>query len=77
VSGELEQARSTTRFESQSASSTEVFEELLPGGTGDSPRNSNATASPGMGSIEQPEGYTARLLAAKKAAQKKNSEEQR
>jgi uncharacterized membrane protein/Mg-chelatase subunit ChlD len=77
VSGELEQARSTTRFESNSSTSAQALEDVLPGGSSPSPRDSSTPASPGMGSIEEPGGYTARLLAAKKAAQKKNSEDQR
>lgn len=75
VSGEMEQTRSATRFEAAEGSEPATLEDALPGAKGvetKAPQRSNTL--PGMAQKEEPGGYTARLLAAKKAAQKKQAD---
>lgn len=76
VSGELEQARSSTRFESAEPASGELLDQTLASGdrSASKPR---APAKPGIAQQEEQAGYTARLLAAKKAAQQKSDEDKR
>ncbi len=70
VSEAMEQQRATTRFEATGPAETATLEEAASGKTNlasDAPR----TAASSMASKDEEGGYTSRLLAAKKAAQKK------
>jgi uncharacterized membrane protein len=76
VSEAMEQQRATTRFEASGPVETSTLEEAASGKStlqGDAPR----TAAANMASKDEEGGYTSRLLAAKRAAQKKsgNSED--
>lgn len=76
VTGELEQARTATRFEASDSGDPAALDDALKGKTTSTPKPPGA-ASLGLGQPSQPEGYTARLLAAKKAAQKKQGDDPR
>ncbi len=71
VSEAMEQQRATTRFESTGLTETSTLEEAA---TGKSALTSEVarTAASNMASKDEEGGYTSRLLAAKKAAQKKS-----
>ena len=72
VSGEMEQVKASTRFESVQSVDTETLDQALAGKT--SPTiESKPTSSPSMAAKAEQEGYTSRLLAAKKKAAKKTS----
>ncbi len=76
VSGELQQAKSATRFESNEVADnrdTSTLDDALAGKL-PSVTSVGATSSTGMAQKEEQAGYTARLLAAKKAAKSKNSD---
>ncbi|RMF37597.1 MAG: VWA domain-containing protein [Planctomycetota bacterium] len=69
VSSEMQQAAATVRFEMDQPADPSVLQQA-----NDSPPSGSATrpeAKPSMGAAEQEEGYTSRLLAAKRAAQKR------
>jgi uncharacterized membrane protein len=71
VSEQVETARAATRFEV----TQEVDPSTLEQAAGSSPKQSTSakpTATPSMNSKDEQDGYTSRLLAAKKAAQKKS-----
>jgi len=73
VAVDVEQSRADIRFESDNAGDTSVLDEAMSG----KKQNSDTTrsASPGMTNEPEQQGYTARLLAAKKAAKRKADEE--
>ena len=80
VSGELAQARSSTRFESDGSTTVVTPAQTLGDAQGSATASSTASgskrspSSPSMAQSEEPSGYTARLLAAKKAAQSKKND---
>ena len=74
VTGEMEQVKASTRFEVDEPADTATLDEAISGKSAlDSSRPS--ISKPGMEQKQGDEGYTSRLLAAKKAAQKKSGEE--
>ncbi len=76
VSGELQQAKASTRFESSDAVDVRTLDQL----TAEAPSSlatKRSTQSPSIAQQEEQGGYTARLLAAKKAAKKKNSDDEK
>lgn len=79
VTEDVEQSRASVRFDSGSSGNiaeTSVLEEAMGAKTPDTV-SSREISGPGMGSGQEQPGYTARLLAAKKAAQKKAEEERK
>jgi uncharacterized membrane protein len=75
VSQAIDEQKSTTRFEATGPAETTTLEEALKGKTSVSQETSRAPGA-GMAQKEEAAGYTSRLLAAKKAAQKKTSNDQ-
>lgn len=76
VTGEIEQARGSTRFEAPESVSTDTLDEAGANTAGSSSRT--PPSSPSMAPSSEEAGYTSRLLAAKKAAQRKSqSDEQK
>ncbi len=81
VSGELAQAQSSTRFESDGSAPAGNSAQTLSDAQGSTASssspggNKSSTSTPGMAQSAEPGGYTARLLAAKKAAQTKKNDE--
>lgn len=73
VSGELEQAKASTRFEVSEVSDTQTLENALEAKSRPLSGNQSVTGL-GMSQPDEVQGYTSRLLAAKKAAQKKTGE---
>lgn len=75
VSGEMEQTRSSTRFEATAGSDPATLDEAISAAKGAEIKAAQRSSTlPGMATKEEPGGYTARLLAAKKAAQKKQAD---
>jgi len=75
VSEAMDQQKATTRFEATSPTESSTLEEAASGKsalTNETPR----TAASNMASKDEEGGYTSRLLAAKKAAQKKTGNNQ-
>ena len=74
VAGEMEQVKASTRFEVDEPADSATLEDAVSGKASlDSSKA--ATARPGMEQKQAEEGYTSRLLAAKKAAQKKSTDD--
>lgn len=73
VSDELENVRAATRFEVAESVDTTTVDEVNAGAASQQ-KQDRPTASPGMAQKQEQAGYTSRLLAAKKAAQKKTGE---
>jgi uncharacterized membrane protein len=71
VSEQVETARSSTRFEADTEVDLATLQDALPGRTNPA-KSEPKTAVPGLSSKDDQDGYTSRLLAAKKAAQKKS-----
>lgn len=71
VSGEMEQVKASTRFETTQSVDTDTLDQALSGKTAASTDTKSSTSSPGMATQDEQEGYTSRLLAAKKKAAKK------
>ncbi len=75
VAGEMQSAQAGTRFEAGEPADPQTLEEAAGGRNVGAPGKSAAqTAQPGMSQSTEDAGYTSRLLAAKKAAQKKKNE---
>lgn len=72
VAENVEQSRASARFESEGAGDTSVLEETM--GVTKPLTPQTRSSAPGMVGQQEQESYTARLLAAKKAAQKKIDE---
>ncbi|MEZ6135193.1 MAG: glutamine amidotransferase [Pirellulaceae bacterium] len=75
VSGEMEEVRASTRFESSGQADPDTLEQAISGKSSSSSRQSPGADSPSMTQQDDRGGYTSRLLAAKKAAQKKTGDE--
>lgn len=74
VSDELQDVRANTRFESDGTADPETLNQALSGKSPAAP-TTRATGSPSLSQKEEQGGYTSRLLAAKKAAQKKSGDD--
>jgi uncharacterized membrane protein len=74
VSDEMQDVRANTRFESDGNADPETLNQALSGKSAVAPEV-RPTSSPSMSQKEEPGGYTSRLLAAKKAAQKKSGDD--
>ncbi|MCA9133036.1 MAG: VWA domain-containing protein [Planctomycetales bacterium] len=74
ISGELQQAKAATRFEALQPAEGDSLEDAGAGQSA-SARESRPTSPPKMAQQAEQDGYTARLLAAKKAAQRKSNEQ--
>jgi hypothetical protein len=75
VTGELEQVKASTRFEVSDVSDTQTLDDALAGKKAVA-REKSASTGPGMSQPTEQEGYTSRLLAAKKAAQKRTGDQE-
>lgn len=73
VSTEMEQAKASTRFEVTEVSDAQTLDEALDGKKS-LVSQAKSSSTPGMEQKQESEGYTSRLLKAKKAAQKKTGE---
>ncbi|MCA9128482.1 MAG: VWA domain-containing protein [Planctomycetales bacterium] len=71
ISSELTQARASTRFEANENADHETLDAAITGTDSTRPTSVRPT-SPSLAQKEEQAGYTSRLLAAKKAAQKKS-----
>ncbi len=69
VAGEIEQTKATSRFESSEPGDVVALDEAIAGKTSTAGETRD-TSAPSMAQKEEQGGYTSRLLAAKKAAQK-------
>ncbi|MEM8733991.1 MAG: glutamine amidotransferase, partial [Planctomycetota bacterium] len=74
VSGEMEQVKASTRFEVTESSDTQTLDEAMQAKSSEATSRSQSAAGPGMSQQKEDEGYTSRLLKAKKAAQKKSGD---
>lgn len=74
VSGELEDVKANTRFEADGSADATTLDQAMGGKTADLRKENRPPATPGMDQKDEAGGYTSRLLAAKKAAQKKNED---
>ncbi|MEM7477345.1 MAG: glutamine amidotransferase [Planctomycetota bacterium] len=70
VSDEMQQVKASTRFEVTEAADTDTLEEAMSGKSQTS-ASAQAADRPSISQKEEDEGYTSRLLAAKKRTQKK------
>ncbi|MFK7734707.1 MAG: VWA domain-containing protein [Pirellulaceae bacterium] len=75
VSGEMEVAKASTRFEVSEAADTETLDEALQGKSATVASRSASSSQPSMSQAKEEEGYTSRLLKAKKAAQKQTGDQ--
>lgn len=73
ISGELEQAKASTRFEADESVDMQVLNDALTQVDSRQP-STKSTGGLGMTQKDEQEGYTSRLLAAKKKAQKKTGD---
>jgi hypothetical protein len=71
VAGEMRQARAASRFEVTDVSDTQTLDDALGGKTSAQAQQPTASGGPRLAQPAEQEGYTSRLLAAKKAAQKR------
>ena len=74
VSGEMEQAKASVRFEADEPAGEEELEQEMRG-TASKPRTAAQPSGPNMSQKDDQEGYTSRPLAAKRAAQKKGQDQ--
>ncbi len=74
VTGEMQQAKASTRFEASGVSDTQTLDDALQGKAAGAQDPKSTPSQPGMAQKAEQEGYTSRLLAAKKAAQKRTGD---
>ncbi len=74
VSGEIEQAKAATRFESTETGEAQILDEQLSDAR-DKSTSAAPANQPQMAQQDEQAGYTSRLLAAKKKAQKRSGDE--
>lgn len=75
VTEQVETAKASTRFEAAESSDPQSLAQILDSAGASSAPTEKRTATPSMSQKDEKEGYTSRLLAAKKAAQKKPDSE--
>ncbi len=73
VAGEMQEVRAGARFESERTADANTLDQAL--GKQSTSSTARPTNSPSISQSEEQAGYTSRLLAAKKAAQKKSQDE--